>query len=108
MQLLLAHYFGIAGELLNLAGAIFLGVDLFKRGEFRKRGAQLSRLHDFAVRNRLQSVRYMNITVSLPDFRELIDEQRARQYGFAGASLLAGGFALLVGYHAIEILHLLH
>jgi hypothetical protein len=108
MQLLVAHSLGIAGEFLNFVGAILLGVDLFLRGQFRKRGSQLSRLHDFAVRNRLHSVRYMNTMVALPDFRELIDEQRARQYGFAGASLLVGGFALLVCYHAIEICHLLH
>lgn len=107
MQLLIAHFLGIAGELLNFAGAILLGVDLFLRGRFRKQEADLSGLHDFAVRNRLQLVRYKNVMVALPDFQELVSERRARRYGFVGASLLMGGFALLVGYHMMEILDLL-
>jgi hypothetical protein len=89
-QLLIAHSLGIAGEVFNFAGAVLLGVDLFRRGQFRKQEENLLKLRDFAMRNRLQSVRYMNITVALSDFQELIAEKRARKYGIAGASFLAG------------------
>jgi len=49
----------------------------------------------------------MNVVVALPDFQDLIAEKRSRKYGIAGASSLALGFALLVGYHAMEICDLL-
>jgi hypothetical protein len=106
-RLLIAHSLGIAGEVFNFAGAVLLGVDLFRRGQFRKQEEDLMELRDFAVRNNLQAVRYMNVVVALPDFQDLIAEKRSRKYGIAGATSLALGFALLVGYHAMEICDLL-
>lgn len=103
MHPVMAHSLGIAGEFLNLLGAFLLGVDMFLRGDFRRHDAELLHVRDFVVRNNVKSARYRNVTVAAPDFRELIAERRARKYGFAGALLLFVGFALLVGYHAMEI-----
>jgi hypothetical protein len=45
-QLLIAHSLGIAGEVFNFAGAVLLGVDLFRRGQFRKQEEDLMELRD--------------------------------------------------------------
>lgn len=98
-----AHILGIVGEFCNLVGAVLLGLEMFFRARYRKRDATLGALHDFAVANDLKSMYYDGICVSDVDFKDKVAEKRAKKYGWFGIICLAGGFALLVLYHMIEM-----
>ena len=100
---MLAHVFGILGELFNLGGAILLAIELFQRGTYREIDLRHAKLHDFAVRSGLESTYYEDLRVDDPDFKEKVAEVRAKRYGFSGAIALGVGFALLVVYHVLEI-----
>jgi hypothetical protein len=97
------HVIGIAGELLNFSGAVALAFDILLRSPERARGRRLGELHDFATRNRLESIEYKGVTVASLDFAESVLDRRAARFGYAGVGLLGFGFLLLVVYHAMEM-----
>jgi hypothetical protein len=102
----LAHILGIAGELLNLIGAILLAIELFMRRAQREEDTKNARLHEIAVRSGLKTTAVNGIPVADPAFKELMAEQRAKNLGFTGAAFLICGFGFLVAYHVCDTLGL--
>lgn len=97
------HVLGIIGESLNFLGAVLLAFDILLRKPEHDRGRRLAELHDFAVRNRLDSLEYKRVKVISTDFVDSILDRRAAIFGMIGVVLLGIGFLFLIGYHIGEI-----
>lgn len=100
----LPHLLGIAGEVLNLAGAVCLAYDMVLRQSERAHGEELEGLGEFARKHGLIGFQYKGVDTSLLDFPQKVIDQRAAFFGYWGVALLAMGFMLLVGYHVSAML----
>jgi hypothetical protein len=93
---------GLAGELLNLSGAIVLARDLIARDEENAERERLSSVYDWALRSGLKSTFYRKQNVASQNFAQSIADLRAKSLGYKGVILLISGFALLALYHFWE------
>jgi hypothetical protein len=98
-----AHYVGIAGELLNFAGAFVCAVDLLQRRKEQRALRTAETLVRWQAEHKLEGLRYEGLDIDNPDFRINLAAQSATKYGVVGVSLLLVGFGLLVVYHVLEI-----
>jgi hypothetical protein len=99
----LAHWIGLLGEGLNLAGAVVLAFDIFLRRKEHELAVSLSQLSADAREAELNSTFYRGIPVTSPDFPLLVLQRSATRWAYLGVGLLMAGFLCLAAYHAVEI-----
>lgn len=97
------HYLGLAGELLNLLGALVMGLDVFWRDRERKLKSDLEHVKKLALNANIPSTLYKGCEVVSEDFPESALDKRSSLIAYTGAGLLALGFVLLAVYHGLEI-----
>jgi hypothetical protein len=98
-----AHWIGLFGEALNLAGAIVLARDIFNRQREHDRRQRRSKMSaDFRERN-AKSIYYKGVTVAAPDFAERVAQVYAMKLAYWGLGLLIAGFSCLAAYHLLDI-----
>jgi hypothetical protein len=97
-----AHWIGVAGELLNFAGALVLAADLFLRRNEHSEAKRLEPLGEWGRKHGL-SAKYKTVPVSAADFAEKVQGHRTGLLGFWGVLFIALGFLSLVGYHLVAI-----
>lgn len=99
-----AHWVGVAGELLNFAGAVVMARDLFVREKEQAEARRLRRLGAWGKKYGLGAVR-KGVPVNADDFAEKVLGRRASRLGYWGVGLLGFGFLLLLAYHLVAIYH---
>jgi len=104
---LLPHYLGLAGELLNLAGASALAWEMRQRRSLRRQEDELDAFHLFGIKHALRFVQVEGVRLTQSDFRNAVIDGRTLRTWYGGMFCLIGGFMLLAAYHGAEIWHLL-
>ncbi|HMD49334.1 MAG TPA: hypothetical protein VKG79_09560 [Bryobacteraceae bacterium] len=99
-----AHWVGVAGELLNFAGAVVMARDLFVREKEQAEARRLRRLGAWGKKHGLGAVR-KGVPVNADDFAEKVLGRRASRLAYWGVGLLGLGFLFLLAYHLIAIYH---
>jgi len=100
----IAHWVGVAGELLNFVGAVVMARDLFVREKEQAEVRRLRRLGTWGKKFGLGAFR-KGVPVNADDFADKVLGRRATRLGYWGIGLLGLGFMFLLAYHLIGIYH---
>ena len=99
----MSHWFGIAGELLNLLGAIILVLDVILREQEHELEVRLVKLVEIARTNKITSTIYRGCNLLDKDFVRRVLYRRSVRIAYWGVVFLFLGFLCLGIHHGMEI-----